>query len=413
MAYFGTDTILYQQVAFRGTAQAGSGATTVVDANLVDFEDDFFNDKFYIKVLHNTNSVGNAPEFETRLIEDYATATGTFTVQDFSAAVETGDPFEIIPAWAFDKGGLGYTGKCGSGMAGSLTTIVVPSLSGFGNDYFNTIYKLQIVKNADGVGTVPEGEIVDITDYVSSTGTFTIDTLSVNAEEDDDVIILHKDAILIPKQKVFMGINGQVPLNEYFGTVGGSVAPDTAIWTVVEDNDASVQVFFSTTKGCLIIAGTVAANDGYMFTRSSRNYDPTDSNIISLSLKTRLKVTDLTGEFGFGFMDSDNNTPTADTFDTAAQHHATIHCDNDIVNFSTSEGTNETTDVSAQFSDNTLVIVEIVITASDVKLYTDGTLRATHSTRVPTNYMYVAYAAKNTNGITTGIIVRYNETWPQ
>ncbi len=162
--------------------------------------------------------------------------------------------------------------------------------------------------------------------------------------------------ILTDKEKSFMGVNGQVPLNEYFGTVGQN-APDTNIWTVVEDNDASVQVFFSGGEIiCSVQAGTAATNDGYMFTNLSRNYDSIAASVLpSLIFNTRIKIVDLTGEAGFGLMDSDNNTPTADTFDTAAQRHATIHCDNDVVNFSTSDGTNETTDVSAFFSVNTIV----------------------------------------------------------
>lgn len=61
--------------------------TAIVIAALIGFGDDFFNNKYYLQVLHNADSAGNAPEAEVRKITDYASATGTFTTDAFSANV--------------------------------------------------------------------------------------------------------------------------------------------------------------------------------------------------------------------------------------------------------------------------------------------------------------------------------------
>ena len=77
----------------------GASTTTIVSADLIGYGDDFFNDEYYLRVIHNDNSVGNAPEHESRFITDYATATGTFTCEAFSANVEANDEITIIPKW--------------------------------------------------------------------------------------------------------------------------------------------------------------------------------------------------------------------------------------------------------------------------------------------------------------------------
>lgn len=96
--------------------------------------------------------------------------------------------------------GLAIPGTANSGMSASTTTIVAAELAGFGNDYFNTHYFMQIIKDADGAGSAPEGEIRQVTDYVSSSGTFTTDAFSGNVEEGDEFLLLHNSisSILVP-----------------------------------------------------------------------------------------------------------------------------------------------------------------------------------------------------------------------
>ena len=82
-------------------------------------------------------------------------------------------------------------GKCDSGMSGSTTVIVSADLAGYGDDYFNDGWRLQVVKNANSIGNAPTGETRDITDYVSATGTFTCDAFSANVEENDSILVVY------------------------------------------------------------------------------------------------------------------------------------------------------------------------------------------------------------------------------
>ena len=81
----------------KGTANAGTNSTTEIPiTSLAGFTNDFFNDHFYMQVLVNANSAGNAPESQVRKITDYVSSTGTFTCDAFSAAVEASDLVLIL-----------------------------------------------------------------------------------------------------------------------------------------------------------------------------------------------------------------------------------------------------------------------------------------------------------------------------
>jgi hypothetical protein len=80
------------QVILQGAAAAGTNSKTAVAITvLAGYGDDFFNNQFYMQILKNANSAGNAPEKQTRKITDYVSATGTFTMDAFGAAVEASD----------------------------------------------------------------------------------------------------------------------------------------------------------------------------------------------------------------------------------------------------------------------------------------------------------------------------------
>lgn len=76
--------------------EVDSAAPSVTDhlvSVLSGFGDDFFNDHFYMQVVH---AGGVAPEGEVRLITDYISATGFFETGAFTDAVEAGDLVAII-----------------------------------------------------------------------------------------------------------------------------------------------------------------------------------------------------------------------------------------------------------------------------------------------------------------------------
>ncbi len=90
--------LLYRNVAYRGTTDSGMGAsTTNIDcADFIGFGDDYFNTGWYMQIVHNTNSVGNAPEGEVRDITDFDDGTGEFIVDAFTTNVEAGDEIIIL-----------------------------------------------------------------------------------------------------------------------------------------------------------------------------------------------------------------------------------------------------------------------------------------------------------------------------
>jgi hypothetical protein len=85
------------------------------------------------------------------------------------------------------------------------TILQLPAFAGRGNDYYNTGFKLRAVKCTN----VTSGTIYDITDYVSSTGTFTVTTADGNWVSGDQVQV----------------ITDEVAFSVYgFGTGAGAVA---------------------------------------------------------------------------------------------------------------------------------------------------------------------------------------------
>ena len=121
---------------------------------------------------------------------------------DSSSVVSNGDGsiverLEWIQANVGDVGGLVVKGTCDAGMIASTTAIVAAGLGGYGDDYFNTKYYMQVLKNASAVGTAPETEIRQITDYVSATGTFTVTAFTVNVEASDEIFIMHESLVAV------------------------------------------------------------------------------------------------------------------------------------------------------------------------------------------------------------------------
>jgi len=86
------DAITTGNVILQGAADAGTNSTTVIPiAGLAGYGNDFFNTRFFMQVLLNSDDPTAAPEAEVRQITDYVSATGTFICTAFSAAVEASD----------------------------------------------------------------------------------------------------------------------------------------------------------------------------------------------------------------------------------------------------------------------------------------------------------------------------------
>lgn len=93
--------------------------------------------------------------------------------------------------------GMAAWGVCDAGMVGSTTAIVSDDLAGYGNDFFNGNFYMQVLLNANSATNAPEDQVRLITDYVSATGTFTCSAFSANVEENDIILILHESQVNI------------------------------------------------------------------------------------------------------------------------------------------------------------------------------------------------------------------------
>ena len=86
--------------------------------------------------------------------------------------------------------GLVWSAKCTSN--GTATTAICSALAGFGNDYFNNKYYIQIIYNASGAGASPEPKVRKITDYAAASGTFTFGTVTDATAIGDKILIIHE-----------------------------------------------------------------------------------------------------------------------------------------------------------------------------------------------------------------------------
>lgn len=221
-------------------------------------------------------------------------------------------------------------------------------------------------------------------------------------------------AALTEKEKVFMGKAGQPTLNEYFQTEAESADPDAAVWTVTEDNDGDAYVDVTDGKGfCLVQAGTVNGNDTVIQTKDKITWAMGKDGVGTLNMRTRIQVNNIAGLYGFGFIREDS-LATADLFNTNI-HKAGIHIDNSLVRFYTStNAASENTVISAYVSNYTWAEFLIVITPGvDVKLYIDGTLRATHAATIPLWTLQTAFATQNKNAVNSGLYSQFCEVWAE
>jgi len=103
----------------------------------------------------------------------------------------------------------GYAGTC-EVNAGGTTFAVCASLAGFGDDYFNTGWSLMVVLNFDTAGGTPEGEIIDIIDYDTGTGTFELNVAAGAAITTGDGIWIMRKEELNLDDKTILGCAGTI-----------------------------------------------------------------------------------------------------------------------------------------------------------------------------------------------------------
>lgn len=133
----------------------------------------------------------------------------------------------------FVKGGSGDPSVC-AGTVDSVTaapTFTVASLSGYGNDYFDSWYAY-VAWDKDGAAAAPQGESQAITGYTSSTGTFAHAAFTAPLVAGDKILISLSDPnapgdasaanqvlILTDTTNILGAVNTILTLTETGGTV--------------------------------------------------------------------------------------------------------------------------------------------------------------------------------------------------
>ncbi len=152
-----------------------------------------------------------------------------------------------ISAIASGVTGLGFRGTATNNAV--TTTVISADMLGFGNDYFNTGWSIICILDADGVGTAPEGEVRDITDYVSSTGTFTVAAFTSALTTSDEIYIRRREELGVDFPTI-LGSSGTV----WYLDDGGS-GGDARSWQTAATTLAVVEALMSAGDTCYIGKG--------------------------------------------------------------------------------------------------------------------------------------------------------------
>lgn len=106
--------------------------------------------------------------------------------------VDTGT---TIPGLISAKTGVGHSGTCVSNT-GDGEIVECTELLGFGDDYFNTGWSLTCILDASHKGSAPEGVTIDIIDYSSTAGIFTLNkAFSTELTTSDEILVRRTDEI--------------------------------------------------------------------------------------------------------------------------------------------------------------------------------------------------------------------------
>jgi len=149
----------------------------------------------------------------------------------------------IQASLASPQGDFYKVGTCDAGMGASATTIVAADLSGYGEDFFNTKYYMQVIVNANSHGAAPETQIRQITNYVTATGTFTVNAFGANVEASDKIAIIHQSLISGTNPvgtdiASILAVTNAIPDAGALTTMSGEVTAIKAVTDVLPDAGA-------------------------------------------------------------------------------------------------------------------------------------------------------------------------------
>jgi hypothetical protein len=140
--------------------------------------------------------------------------------------------------------------------AANTTSFACTQLIGYGNDYFANWYTY-VVWDAGGASAAPQGEYKLITDYVSSTGTFTISAFTEPHVVTDKVMIVHPSiAISTVASLSTYNLDHLVALADS-GTTSPTKVVDNSILGIILTSDSGGDISdFDNSKHSLQAIGT-------------------------------------------------------------------------------------------------------------------------------------------------------------
>jgi len=238
---------------------------------------------------------------------------------------------------------------------------------------------------------------------------------------DDDTLKTLSDQIdgigggLTAKQIAFMGYSLQPSLNDTFLYGETGAAPNTDFWVVTEDTgaDVSIEKVSTTIRGLKIYAGATADSDAIASGKSLISWDTAKNGTTNINFEAYVHCLDLTGTFVFGLV-REAEAEQDSIFWSGSNHwKATIECINDTVKASTgNKSIEDDTDISAYFTEDTWIKVNIILTSASTKYYINDTLIATHNA-IPSIVLTQYATARNTSSINTTLTMNYINIWTE
>ena len=138
---------------------------------------------------------------------------------------------------------------------GGTTEVIAGSLGGYGDDVFNEGWSLVcIFDTAGAVGTLPSGEVRDITDYATATGTFTTAAWTAALTAGDYVALVKTEN-----------------LNEYTTTLAGSSAINVPVLYVDDGGSNGEGRSWQTAKTTIAAAEAIAVPGQVIYVGRSHN----------------------------------------------------------------------------------------------------------------------------------------------
>jgi len=263
----------------------------------------------------------------------------------------------------------------------------------------------------------------DVVDAIRVTDFPTTDALIISEHTDTENLILAEHVAtealingigdLSEIEKSYLGIGKFPGFQDFFNTVANLGDPSATNWSVIENGDGAVVVYntSSTQPGYLHCeGGTTTGNDGVSYTKDKRNIS-LKNGVTTVHFKSYVRfdwTADNGDNCGIGLIENDLTPTGAFDFRSAANESAAISLIDQVpVSISSDGAVAETTDLSAFITDNVWFLLEIVISVSDVKYYINDTLRATHTTRVPSSVWQIEVASTSVNNLNQKVSAEY------